>query len=86
MQNLSEIPGLGQFFVEEKLKKMIKEKKWIECLNESSQAINSVLHGMSYKIWYYKAIAECATFQFRNCESTAAFASFLANGDEDAEI
>jgi hypothetical protein len=50
---------LGQFYAERLIKEMVKRKQYEKVLVSSVIALDSIVNRRSYKIWFYKAVAEC---------------------------
>ena len=59
---LASYPIVGNFYAERLIKEMVLKKQWESVLEKSSIALESIINRRSYKIWYYKAVAECASF------------------------
>lgn len=76
-QIVSDLPLIGQFFMEHRLGLLIKDRQWQTVIEVAQYALHSPINSMSHIIWYYKGLAECATYQFKKCEESIAQASFL---------
>jgi hypothetical protein len=59
LQALAAYPLLGQFYAERLIKEMVRRKQYEEVLVSSVIALDSIVNRRSYKIWFYKAVAEC---------------------------
>ena len=70
LEELTSIPIIGQFFLERKLKVLIREKNWQKVLSECAESGVLLMREAALKLLIYRAIAECATYQFLKCEST----------------
>jgi hypothetical protein len=70
LQQLSQIPLLGQLFLESKVRLLVQERRWKEVIEECSLASASLIWVGEVKMLPFRAVAECATYQFAKCEET----------------
>jgi hypothetical protein len=65
LESLTNVPLVGELFLEEKLMILVRTKSWHKVLAECSKA--RYLMKTALTLLPMRAVAECATFQFLKC-------------------
>jgi hypothetical protein len=67
LEELSSLPLVGQFFLEDNILELLRLNRLEEVVEKSGFAVESVLNGHSPQIWYYRALSQCLLKQLEDC-------------------